>query len=190
MQIAMPQGVVPIAAERRRRRRTIRMRPTSLERRRVHLRRVGRRRGVIVPARDYTRLFLTVSRCNIAGKVARPESDSLAPDHTMKLFHFARVVTPGFLGIATLAICLDAQTSAQQAGGPPAASPRRLVDRYCATCHNERLKTADLKLDQIDVDNPSSNAEVWEKVVRKVHTGTMPPPNMPQPTADERRALL
>jgi hypothetical protein len=72
----------------------------------------------------------------------------------------------------------------------PASSPRRLLDRYCVTCHNERLKTADLRLDRIDVDNPGSEAEVWEKVVRKVHTGTMPPSNMPQPSQDDRRALL
>jgi mono/diheme cytochrome c family protein len=121
----------------------------------------------------------------------------------MKLFHFARVVTLWFLGTVILGICLHAQTSAQQGGERPSprspsasatvtspSNPRRLVDRYCVTCHNERLKTADLRLDRIDVDNPSGNTEVWEKVVRKVHTGTMPPPNMPQPSPDERRALL
>src|SRR6185503_20690737 len=107
-----------------------------------------------------------------------------------KLVPFARNVTPGFLGAVTLSVCLHAQTSAQPARRPPVASPpspsaaaavtpawspRRLVERYCATCHNERLKTADLRLDRIDVDNPGGNADVWEKVVRKVHTGTMPP---------------
>src|SRR3954462_706108 len=122
-----------------------------------------------------------------------------------KLFPFARMVTPGFLGAVTLSVCLHAQTAPQPAGGvpvasppspstaaavTPASSPRRLVDRYCVTCHNERLKTADLRLDRIDVDNPGGNADIWEKVARKVHTGTMPPPNMPQPSEDKRRALL
>jgi hypothetical protein len=106
-----------------------------------------------------------------------------------KLFLFARVLTPGSVGVAmTLCVCLQAQTSVRPAD--PASSPRRLVDRYCVTCHNERLKTADLRLDRIDVDNPGADAEVWEKVVRKVHTGTMPPPNLPQPSQDDRRALL
>src|SRR4029453_5831360 len=113
-----------------------------------------------------------------------------------KLFPFARVLTVGSVAVAvTLCVCLQAQTSAQPASSvpgavTPASNPRRLVDRYCVTCHNERLKTADLKLDRIDVDNPGANANVWEKVVRKVHTGTMPPSNMPQPSQDERRALL
>jgi hypothetical protein len=65
-----------------------------------------------------------------------------------------------------------------------------VLDQYCVTCHNERLKTADLRLDRLDVADPGAAADVWEKVVRKVHTGTMPPPNMPQPSQDERRTLL
>jgi mono/diheme cytochrome c family protein len=123
-----------------------------------------------------------------------------------KLFPFSGVVTLGSVGAAvTLCVCLQAQTSARQADrqqvmSPPsssaagavplAAGPRRLLDRYCVTCHNERLKTADLRLDRIDVANPGAEAEVWEKVVRKVHTGTMPPSNMPQLSHDDRRALL
>jgi len=113
-----------------------------------------------------------------------------------KLFPFARVLTVGSGAAAvTLCVCLQVQTSAQPARSAagaltPASSPRHLVDRYCVTCHNERLKTADLRLDRLDVDNPGAEAEVWEKVVRKVHTGTMPPSNMPQPSQDDRRALL
>ena len=67
---------------------------------------------------------------------------------------------------------------------------RQLLNRYCVTCHNERVKTADLKLDQVDADNPAAHAEVWEKVVHKLRTGTMPPSNMPQPAGEERRALV
>src|ERR1700704_3993234 len=99
-----------------------------------------------------------------------------------KLFPLARVGTIGSVGVAvTLGVCLQVQTSAQQAGRQqvaspllrsaadavtPASNPRRLLDRYCVTCHNERLKTADLTLDRIDVANPSAEAEVWEKGVR------------------------
>jgi hypothetical protein len=57
-------------------------------------------------------------------------------------------------------------------------------------CHNERLKTADLMLDHVDVANPAAAADVWEKVVRKVRTGTMPPSNMPQLSEGDRHALL
>jgi hypothetical protein len=65
-----------------------------------------------------------------------------------------------------------------------------MLDRYCVTCHNQRLVTAGLKLDEADVANPVEGAEIWEKVVRKLRTGMMPPPNMPQPSMEDRRALL
>src|SRR2546425_7072943 len=126
--------------------------------------------------------------------------------HMTKLFPFARVLTLGSVGVAvTLCVCLQVQTSAQPAGRQqvasppsssaagavtPASSPRRLLDRYCVTCHNERLKTAHLRRDRIGVATPGAEAEIWEKVVRKAHTATMPPSNMPQLSQDDRRALL
>jgi hypothetical protein len=65
-----------------------------------------------------------------------------------------------------------------------------VIDRNCVTCHNQKLKTAGLMLDEADVANPGAAGEVWEKVVRKLRTSTMPPPNMPQPSIEDRRALL
>jgi cytochrome c5 len=119
---------------------------------------------------------------------------------------FSRVVTLGSAGLAaTLVLGLQVETSAQQpvrrpttgasspsaaSAGAPSSSHRRLLDRYCVTCHNERLKTAGLRLDQIDISRPDGEPEVWEKVVRKLHTGIMPPANMPQPSEADRRALL
>jgi len=50
--------------------------------------------------------------------------------------------------------------------------------------------TAGLKLDEADVVSPGEAPEIWEKVVRKLRTGMMPPPNMPQPSSEDRQALL
>ena len=61
------------------------------------------------------------------------------------------------------------------------ASERALLDKYCVTCHNEKLKTGGLMLDKMDVNNIGDGAETWEKVVRKIHGGTMPPQGMPRP---------
>ena len=105
-------------------------------------------------------------------------------------------LTLGFGGLAVVVLsCLQVGTSAQQANQPRAvgqgsAAAASAVNQYCVTCHNERVKTAGLTLDRIDVTDPGANAEVWEKVMRKVQTGTMPPPNMPQLSAHDRRALL
>jgi hypothetical protein len=62
------------------------------------------------------------------------------------------------------------------------SSPSRaLIDRYCVTCHNDRLRTQGLSLQAIDVTNVPAGTEVWEKVIRKVRTGAMPPLGMPRP---------
>ena len=82
-----------------------------------------------------------------------------------------------------------AQASPSTGAVPAVASHRRTIDRYCVTCHNQKLKTAGLMLDEADVADPGAGAEVWEKVARKLRTSTMPPPNMPQPSAEERGAL-
>jgi mono/diheme cytochrome c family protein len=103
----------------------------------------------------------------------------------------------GLAGMAvTLFLSAQVQISAQQngpasPGNSPATSHRQFLDRYCAACHNERLKSGGLSLDQVDVSRPDAHPELWEKVVRKVHTGVMPPPNAPrQPTDAERIAML
>jgi mono/diheme cytochrome c family protein len=69
-------------------------------------------------------------------------------------------------------------------------APGALVDRYCATCHNARLKTAGLALDGADYTNIPAAAEVWEKVARKVRAGQMPPPGVPRPAQADLNALV
>ena len=64
---------------------------------------------------------------------------------------------------------------------PAAATQRALLDRYCVTCHNARLQTAGLELDTADLGDVAGGAEVWEKVVRKLRAGAMPPPGRPRP---------
>ncbi|MBM3777965.1 MAG: DUF1592 domain-containing protein [Acidimicrobiia bacterium] len=68
-------------------------------------------------------------------------------------------------------------------GAAAVSSPRAIVDTYCVTCHNQRLKTGGLVLDTVDIDDVSEGAPVWEKVVRKLRGGAMPPVGMPRPDA-------
>src|SRR5687767_9724294 len=74
-------------------------------------------------------------------------------------------------------ICLDARAQATPAA--PSAH-QGLVNRYCVTCHNEKLRTAKLSLAQLDVAAVEANAAIWEKVARKLRTGAMPPAGVPR----------
>src|SRR5215510_5992391 len=86
-----------------------------------------------------------------------------------------------------LGFCLTFSSAASQQTSVPAnpAPFRALLDQYCVTCHNERAKTAGLMLDKMDVDHVADNAETWEKVVRKLRGGMMPPTGRPRPTNDD-----
>ena len=64
---------------------------------------------------------------------------------------------------------------------PASAQYQALMTRYCVSCHNERLKTGNLSLDKIDLGNLPSHSDVWEKVIRKVDSGMMPPPGQARP---------
>jgi hypothetical protein len=100
-----------------------------------------------------------------------------------------RVAHPA--GCAILAVCLTAlpagwSTHAAQQVAPPSASTshKALLDRYCLTCHTQRLKergTVPIALDTLDLTQVGENAAVWEKVVLKMRAGLMPPAGAPRP---------
>ena len=62
---------------------------------------------------------------------------------------------------------------------PLAPTIRPAIDRYCTGCHNSKLKTGGLALNS--ADDPSAHSDVWEKVVRKLRTRSMPPAGLPRP---------
>ena len=66
------------------------------------------------------------------------------------------------------------QVQASSQGAPSASTSRAILDRYCVTCHNERLRTGNLALETVSVDHVGDDADVWEKVLRKVRTPTFP----------------
>ncbi len=69
------------------------------------------------------------------------------------------------------------------------ATERALLDQYCVTCHNDRMKTANLSLEKLDLATVGDHPELWEKVVRKLRAGVMPPPDVKRPPLAEYEAL-
>ena len=62
-----------------------------------------------------------------------------------------------------------------------AAGQRQLLDQYCVVCHNDKIKTDNFSLEKEDINAVGDHPEVWERVVRKLRAGMMPPPGMPRP---------
>jgi mono/diheme cytochrome c family protein len=94
------------------------------------------------------------------------------------------------LGSCSLVLQSGVHTAApQNPSSPNATAPRAVFDKYCVTCHNQKLRTAGLALDALDVANPSANAEVWERVIVKLRAGSMPPQGNARPDAETYRAV-
>ncbi|HVH29522.1 MAG TPA: DUF1592 domain-containing protein [Vicinamibacterales bacterium] len=108
-----------------------------------------------------------------------------------------RAVVTGCLAALSVAF-VSGQTPAPQraAASTPAqsaselASQRALVDQYCVTCHNQKLKTANLLLDQLDLSRLADHPDVAEKVIRKLRAGMMPPNGMPRPDGATLEGLI
>jgi mono/diheme cytochrome c family protein len=99
------------------------------------------------------------------------------------------------LAIVAALSCLETARAQQVATVPSvlatsAASERALIDQYCVTCHNQRLKTGGLALDQLDLAQMHDHAEIWEKVVRKLRAGMMPPSGMRRPDPPVMESMI
>ena len=84
-----------------------------------------------------------------------------------------------FVASAVLACCMVPVPSTAAPAG--ATTNAELLKRSCFGCHNGRLKTGGLALDNVDAQNLAANAEIWEKVLRKLQLGVMPPLNVRRP---------
>ncbi len=72
----------------------------------------------------------------------------------------------------------------------PAATQRALVNRYCLGCHNRSSQSGGLVLESLDMANVGSDTKTWEKVVRKLRAGMMPPPGRPRPDKATYQGLV
>ena len=85
------------------------------------------------------------------------------------------------IGLVEVGLVQAASQAPTNPASQPASQYSAVLNRYCVTCHNEELRTAELVLSTVDVENISENAAVWEKVVRKLRGREMPPTGMPRP---------
>jgi len=70
-------------------------------------------------------------------------------------------------------------------------SIRPLLKNYCFGCHNEAKKKGDLSLEHLAGESDAvKNQKVWEKVLKNIQSGEMPPDNKPQPSLEEKEKVF
>ena len=97
---------------------------------------------------------------------------------------------------ATIAYAIVAASTLHGSQSPPAriraaasVPDAAFITQYCVGCHNERAKIGNLVLETLDPSNVDGRVDTWEKVVRKLRTGMMPPEGAPKPPEAARRAF-
>ncbi|HKE85134.1 MAG TPA: DUF1592 domain-containing protein [Vicinamibacterales bacterium] len=87
----------------------------------------------------------------------------------------------GWMAAALSAMQAPPAQSRSRSASAPTSPITAVVDTYCLTCHNQKLRTAGLVLEGVDAAHPGANAEIWERVIAKLRSGAMPPPGLPRP---------
>ena len=97
-----------------------------------------------------------------------------------------------FIGGGVLALAVLAVPQAQVPAPSDyrgAEKHRATLNQYCVTCHNDRLKISNLSLEKLDLSTVGDHPELWERVVRKLRAGVMPPPDVRRPALADYDAL-
>lgn len=104
----------------------------------------------------------------------------------MRLLLARTAVFAGLPIFASLAApcAASAQTVSTKVAALAPATPateRALLNQYCVVCHNDKLRKSNLSLQNLDLATVGDHPEIWERVIRKLRAGMMPPPGMPRP---------
>lgn len=108
----------------------------------------------------------------------------------------------GVLALELAGMCFASSSYAQQpsskagvnkvaASSANSANPdyRAVLNKYCVVCHNEKALMGGLALDKADLSKIPEEADIWEKVDRKIRSNMMPPVGMPHPDPAVATAL-
>jgi cytochrome c5/uncharacterized membrane protein YgcG len=92
------------------------------------------------------------------------------------------LVSPGSATQRTVAPATGSASAPGSAQAPTTAAARRaLLDQYCGNCHNADDKVAGIAFDTMDLTRLAKDGDVWEKAIKKLKGGMMPPPGAKQP---------
>src|SRR4030095_2156285 len=86
-----------------------------------------------------------------------------------------------FISVSALLVLIASPALMRTGAVPQADQHRAMLNTYCVTCHNTRMKTGGLALDGLNLQSAGDDAQVWEKALRKLRGNQMPPPGSPQP---------
>ena len=94
------------------------------------------------------------------------------------------------LGVVVLAQAPQrTSASSTAAPSPQSVAPQQaILDQYCIRCHNHNVQTANLSIEDLSLSRVADNRTEWEKIVRKMRAGMMPPAKQDRPDHESCRS--
>ena len=89
---------------------------------------------------------------------------------------------------AFLPVFLAGAGFCQNTAAPSSLS--KTVGTYCIACHNPRLAENGVRLDPIHAQQPWTDPDTWERVLRQLRARTMPPAGNPRPSLKAYEAMV
>jgi mono/diheme cytochrome c family protein len=120
----------------------------------------------------------------VSGLTSNSTVDSIVPTKHMALPATRKPESRALLTAILLAATLSSSAWAQ------APATQTTIQRYCAACHSQKLKTAGVVLENAQPESAGADPVTWEKVLRKLRASEMPPASAAQPSEAERKALV
>ena len=69
--------------------------------------------------------------------------------------------------------------------GDTPADRKKMLLQYCSGCHNDKMKTAGMSVLPLDAADLGAHNLTWEKILRRVSLGEMPPRGMKRPSKEQ-----
>src|SRR5437870_2011782 len=112
-----------------------------------------------------------------------------------------RILTIGSLTILSLLVQVYGKTGGRQsqsaaASSDQAAAQGAIINQYCSTCHSDKAKASGMDsarkidFDRLDIADVSRDTETWERVVRKLRAGMMPPSGIRRPDRETYKGVI
>ena len=85
------------------------------------------------------------------------------------------------------------QRTAQPGAAPAAkavAAQQAIFDEYCMECHSKTARNGNLSIEDLNLSNVADHRKEWEKIVRKLRAGMMPPAGQERPDKETYTGLI
>jgi len=137
--------------------------------------------GKIIVAGDSKNSLLGQKLTDTTGQQMPPTGSLPAKDIATILAWIDQGAKPGAPG--------QAAVSTIPAGPPSPAVEKAVLNQYCVSCHNDKLKTGNFSMQNVDLNTVGDHPEMWENVILKLRAGMMPPSGVVRPPLDQYNAL-